>query len=374
MPVLECATDFAAMSARLSASGEPMSGLGAPLRTARPMPERARSTRLPATTLPSLIRPSIASAVRMARSPPAPVSSSFRRPFAEPQVITALVPMVRSKSGARSSITVFRPLVQSTRIAAFLSHFPQSYLRANSPRRQPLTPVVDARREKMPLLCRQREGDAAHAGGAACGGQDGTMDSESARMSSAAEARYRIDYPNSKPRVVKVVALDAASEHVVKRVAERQWQRATFFTSLKFDGAPTQADEPDSGRVSGVRTMELPRWPLTPLASTAGGEGSKMQAWLSDLAGRTKALVEEVASADLVVMVSSAGTSAQAAAVIGEACAVRKVMTMALIIGSEERSNDELSKTLATLRPYASMLVIASGDEYIEEMLSALRA
>ena len=196
------------------------------------------------------------------------------------------------------------------------------------------------------------------------------MDSESARMSSAAEARYRIDYPNSKPRVVKVVALDAASERVVKRVAERQWQRATFFTSIKFDGAPTGADEPRSG----VRTMELPRWPLTPLASAAGGEGSKMQAWLSDLAGRTKALVEEVASADLVVMVSSAGTSAQAAAVIGEACAVRKVMTMALIIGSEERSNDELSKTLATLRPYASMLVIASGDEYIEEMLSALRA
>ena len=211
------------------------------------------------------------------------------------------------------------------------------------------------------------------------------MDSESARMSSAAEARYRIDYPNSKPRVVKVVALDAASEHVVKRVAERQWQRATFFTSIKFDGAPTGADEPGSGRESsarlrassdarGVRTMELPRWPLTPLASAAGGEGSKMQAWLSDLAGRTKALVEEVASADLVVMVSSAGTSAQSAAVIGEACAARKVMTMALIIGSEERSNDELSKTLATLRPYASMLVIASGDEYIEEMLSALRA
>jgi hypothetical protein len=120
-----------------------------------------------------------------------------------------------------------------------------------------------------------------------------------------------------------------------------------------------------------MRSLELPRWPL---ASAAGGEGWSMQAWLGDLAGRTKALVDEVASADLVVMVSSAGTSAQGAAVIGEACAVRKVMTMALIIGSEERSNDDLSKTLATLRPYASMLVIASGDEYIEEMLSALRA
>jgi hypothetical protein len=178
-------------------------------------------------------------------------------------------------------------------------------------------------------------------------------------MSSAAEARFRIDYPNSQPRAVKVVALDEASERVVKRVAQGAWQRATFFTSIEFDSA---------------RTLELPRWPLAPLASAAGGEGWSMQAWLRDLAGRTKALVDEVASADLVVMVSSAGTSAQPAAVIGEACAARKVMTMALIIGSEQRSNEELSQTLAALRPYASMLVIANGDEYIEEMLSALRA
>ena len=201
------------------------------------------------------------------------------------------------------------------------------------------------------------------------------MDSESARMSSAAEARFRIDYPNSQPRAVKVIALDNASEHVVKRVAQAPWQQATFFTSIKFDGAPPHADEPGSGRVSGVRTIDLPRWPLAPLASAAhADEDWSMQAWLGDLAGRTKALVDEVASADLVVMVSSAGTGAQAAAVIGEACAVRKVMTMALIIGSEQRSNEELSQTLAALRPYASMLVIANGDEYIEEMLAALRA
>jgi hypothetical protein len=170
------------------------------------------------------------------------------------------------------------------------------------------------------------------------------MDSESARMSSAAETRFRVDYPNSKARVVKVVALDTPSERVVKRVAQQAWQRATFFTSIKFEGA------------------------------ARGGESWSMQAWLGDLAGRTKALVEEVAGADLVVMVSTAGSSAQAAAVIGEACAARKVMTMALIIGSEQQSDDALSKTLATLRPYASMIVIANGDEYIEEMLSALRA
>jgi hypothetical protein len=49
-------------------------------------------------------------------------------------------------------------------------------------------------------------------------------------------------------------------------------------------------------------------------------------------------------------------------------------MTTALIIGSETKSDEELSKTLASLRPYASMLVIASNDDYIEEMLVALRA
>ena len=73
-------------------------------------------------------------------------------------------------------------------------------------------------------------------------------------------------------------------------------------------------------------------------------------------------------------MVSSAGTPAQAAAVIGEACAAHKVMTTALVIGSEHASDEVLSKTLASLRPYASMLVIAAGDAYIDEMLAALRA
>src|ERR1700746_1661406 len=51
MPVLEWATDLAASSARFNASGEPMSGRFAPLRTATPLPERARSTRLTAPPL-----------------------------------------------------------------------------------------------------------------------------------------------------------------------------------------------------------------------------------------------------------------------------------------------------------------------------------
>jgi hypothetical protein len=168
------------------------------------------------------------------------------------------------------------------------------------------------------------------------------MESESARMSSAAEARFRIDAPNSKQRTVKVIALDQPSERVIKELAQRTWNRATFFTASAFGGAPR--------------------------------EGESFAGWLSDLAGRTKDLIDEVDTADLVVMVAAAGESAQAASIIGEACSVKRVMTTALVLGSSDVPDEALSKTLSHLRPWALMLVIASAEEYIADMLTALRA
>jgi len=170
------------------------------------------------------------------------------------------------------------------------------------------------------------------------------MESESARMSSAAEAKFRIDRPNSLPRAVKVIALDAPSERLVKELARAPWQRASFLTASAFAAAPRQ------------------------------GERFSMGGWLADLAGRAKNLVDEVDSADLVVMVATAGENAAAAGLIGEACSVKHVMTTALIVGSAASSDETLSKMLAQLRPHAMMLVISSADEYIKDMLTALRA
>jgi hypothetical protein len=168
------------------------------------------------------------------------------------------------------------------------------------------------------------------------------MQSESARMSSATEARFRIDAPNSKTRAVKVIALDRPSERVIKELAQRPWNGATFFIASAFGGAPR--------------------------------EGESFAGWLNDLAGRTKNLIEEVNSADLVVMVAAAGENAQAASIIGEACSVKRVTTTALVLGGHAISDEKLSKTLSQLRPWALMLVIASADEYIADMLTALRA
>jgi hypothetical protein len=168
------------------------------------------------------------------------------------------------------------------------------------------------------------------------------MQSESARMSSAAEARYRIDAPNSRPRAIKVIALDKPSERIVKDLAERTWNRAAFFVAPAFGEAPRQ--------------------------------GESFAGWLGDLAGRTTNLVDEVNGADLVVMVATAGQDVPAASIIGEACSLKRVATTALVIGGPAVPDAALSKTLTQLRPWSLMLVIASAEDYIGDMLTALRA
>jgi hypothetical protein len=170
------------------------------------------------------------------------------------------------------------------------------------------------------------------------------MLSESARVTTAAESRFRIDAPNSRPRAIKVIALDRPSEHVVQRLSQKPWSGASFFTASAFSGAPD------------------------------AGKAFSMQGWLSDLAGRTKDLVDEVNSADLVVIIATAGENAQAASLIGEACSLKRVMTTALVLGSASRSDEDLSRTLGQLRPWSLMLVLSSAEEYIEDMLVALRA
>lgn len=169
------------------------------------------------------------------------------------------------------------------------------------------------------------------------------MPGSCARAATTAEARFRIDYPNSKSRATKVIALDEASEQALRALQDGAWHGARF---LSFAGSS------DLGE---------------------GLEQLTIDARLRDGAGREVGLAAEVASADGVIMVVGAGSSAKAAEVIGTACQVRGVMTTGLIIAGPE-SGAEVSETLRDLRPFAAMLVVASGPEYVAEMLTALRA
>jgi hypothetical protein len=145
------------------------------------------------------------------------------------------------------------------------------------------------------------------------------MISESARMNTAAEAQFRVPAA-SESRAVAIVAMDGPSQRVVARLAERSWNQATFVN-----------------------------------ASTAN-------------------LLDQIGSADLVVMVATPGTEVPAAPVIGAACSAGRVMTTALVTDAESASEEALSRTLAQLRPWSLMVVVANADQYIEDVLSALRA
>jgi len=170
-----------------------------------------------------------------------------------------------------------------------------------------------------------------------------TMLGRCAVAATAAEARFRVDYPNSGPRASRIVAFDAESAAVMRRVA--------------------------AGTSAGAHLLTF--------AGTIGaGEGLgalHLDARLRREDGGTVLLGDELAGADVVVMIATAGSDVGAAAVIGNACAVRGIMTTALVVaGPGERP--AVVATVAALRPFATMLVMATGEEYIPEMLTALRA
>src|SRR5262249_32592435 len=136
------------------------------------------------------------------------------------------------------------------------------------------------------------------------------MLSQSAAATRAEEARFRIDAPNSKPRAIKVIALDRLSEPIVKRVARLEWNGAVFFTASAFSMVPQ------------------------------GEQHFSIEGWLKDLSGRTRDLINEVNDADLVVMVATAGEEEHAVSIIGEACSLKRVMTTAVVL-SDAAAPDE---------------------------------
>ena len=166
------------------------------------------------------------------------------------------------------------------------------------------------------------------------------MLSESARMTTAAALRFRIQEPNARVRATSVIALDPASEPFVARLAEDRWNHATFLKSPEDVGA----------------------------AGPDADEG-----WLTTFDGRRTRIREAVDSADQVIMVAAAGGRADAAALIGRACSDRRVTTTALIVGAGDAADADISKTLAQLRPWSLMVVIASSDDYVRDMMTALR-
>jgi hypothetical protein len=156
--------------------------------------------------------------------------------------------------------------------------------------------------------------------------------SESARATTAAESRFRLQAPNALPRSLAVIPLDEAARAMATEVAALGFPRARFVAL---------ADGPD---------------------------------WLARLGGQTRALLDAIEGAQAVVLIATAGADAAIAGPVAEAAAARGRMIVGLILDSEGADAAALERSLAALRPHAGMLVVAEGRDYVAAMLEALRA
>lgn len=155
-----------------------------------------------------------------------------------------------------------------------------------------------------------------------------------ARAATAAEARFRVDYPNSTERASRIIALDDGAARILQAVSERPWRGARF---LRFE-APHDGDGADDAS----------------LRSFDGGPSM---------------LSDELDDADVAVMVATGGAGAAAASIIGRASFRRRIMTAGLVVSDREDPVEAVN----VLRPYASVLVVSPDEQYIVDVLTALR-
>jgi hypothetical protein len=152
-------------------------------------------------------------------------------------------------------------------------------------------------------------------------------------MSSTAELRFRVQAPNSLGRATAIVSLDQPSEAFVRELASRPWNQARFLKA---------GPDTDNG-------------------------------WLWTLDGERTSIADEVTRADQVIMVAGPGGDASAVTAVGRECSRQRVTTTGLIVGAADASDIEISRTLAQLRPWSLMVVMSNTDEYIGDMMVALR-
>lgn len=163
-----------------------------------------------------------------------------------------------------------------------------------------------------------------------------------AKAATAAETRFRIDVPIAGRWAARIVALDEGAAVVVRRVAEQHWSGARFFTCV----APA------------------------PQVKGNSSNGSPADVVLRATDGSESLLSEELAGADVAVMIATADDGAIAASAIGDACTLRGIMTAGLILGEGR----EASSAVSALRPHARVLIATKDEHDVSEVLTALRA
>lgn len=168
-----------------------------------------------------------------------------------------------------------------------------------------------------------------------------TMLGSCARAATAAEARFRVAYPNSRTRTSRIFALDPAAAEAMYRITEAPWNNAHFLT-LSAGGSFDPS----------TRASALP---------------------ISHPDGTKADLPQELDGADVVVLIATEGTGEGAAEVIARECFERNIMCAGLALASGNRDS-AVDRAVNAMRRFARVLVVAQDVDYVPAMLTALRA
>ena len=154
------------------------------------------------------------------------------------------------------------------------------------------------------------------------------MLSNSARSTSAAESRFRVQAPNSLARDILVVALDERSSTLGGTLDTQSWRCAEFANFA----------------------MAAPR----------GGED-----W---------SVILERHDFDLIVMVGTAGGDLSGAEAIGEKGVARGIKMASVLVSPQGTPPAVISECLLDLRPWSRTLALISSADHLPGVLHALGA
>jgi hypothetical protein len=110
------------------------------------------------------------------------------------------------------------------------------------------------------------------------------------------------------------------------------------------------------------------QWANARFYRCAAADGRAAGTLLRGVDGSRATLDDELASADVVVMIATDDSGADCAHTIGKACWQRAVMTAGLVVG------DAADGAVAALRPHARVLIPGADESDVVELLTALRA
>ena len=157
----------------------------------------------------------------------------------------------------------------------------------------------------------------------------------------ACDTRHRVDYPNSRPRAIKLIGLGEGGGRIAESVAGHGLRHVQAIAA------------------GGARS------------GSASGDPATMLQAIADENGEIGRAIRE---ADMVFVVAQEGDNVALAPAIGQMAHAKGVLVTGMLIQGREAERPLPDGTLNALRSAADMLVMVSDADYVTEMLGALGA